>query len=1232
MRCLNRRITAVTHAAGVLAAMAIAFAASTASAQSDTIHRSSASLTIDGIPGEPFWGTPHKLAPAEPGVPTEWGGEVRIGLRGDYLCFAATLPESGGKILARSIGRNPVWERDALESPPVEDRIRYEMRYRGSGGELRNVSIEINPWGGYRLEQSGESLSTAPVLRAARVTNEGWTVEAAISLRDLDLDSRQGTLLGVRAERIRSRRAQAPEFRWSWPAGGSTTDFQVTSSDSPAEAPIVDPPEPGNKQPPLEVGRVLRVPEFAAEWEHPAWRNLSAFTLPRNEPYPRKPRFGTAIKWMHDGRKLAILARMEEPEPVEADSGGRDSRVQNDDHLAIHLATSGSAMVEVLINSVGAIRDVLVRGPHVLRPSASWNGDIRVQTDIRHGAWIARLDLPLEEIAAALGETGIPRQWRVLLSRYRAARPGEAAERSSLPVVVTSSFHGPMRYRALVLRDADPNQVAKPDLPYKNKPQKGLEAAIANLDPDVWSPLERRYRKVRTMVSRHIENRIVQAVWAERQAWDKVKTREDWEQFRDKRLAGLRESMGQFPPERPPLNAQVTARHQGDGYHLENLVFQSRPGFHMAANLYLPSRFSGRIPGMIIVHSQHYPKTQGELHDMGEMWARTGVAVLVMERPGYGERVQTTPWYRQAYGSRFLFTKQLYLVGESYSGWAAWDVIRSVDYLYERPDIDRERIIVLGSVAGGGEPAAVAAALDRRISAVAPFNYDQGHVRVHGDSPGQIAKQFSPWLVAASIAPRKFIRAFEFGWEGAEQADYPQLWVDGLERSRRVWGFYDAVENLAASQAYGLIRLSMERVSHCFSIGPQQREEIYPILKRWFGIPYPSKKDLAILPDSQLSTNPVRDAARHQEAMRRRPHADLLSITPEVSAKLARKPLHGIAHEMGMGQLAAARSRRASLSNQERREQLRQELQAKLGNIAPNPVPESVVHRKEEISDTLAEGVVLQVEEGIHIPLLLLRPKAQRPASVVVAVSQGGKGRFLVNRSREIAQLLAAGIAVCLPDVRATGETSPSSDRRDGGAHQTLAQREFDLANSLMGAQLRDLRTVLVYLRSRPDLEDVKIALWGDSFAPTNSEDLFLDEVGLESSPLIQYRAEPMGAHLALLAALYESDIQAVAARGGLGGYLSVLESAFTYTPVDITVRGILQAGDIADISSAIAPRPQLLEGLVDGRNVRLPQAALDKEFTEAADTYRNRQSEDQFTLRTEPSDAAAWLVNSLNR
>src|SRR5206468_8738603 len=104
-----------------------------------------------------------------------------------------------------------------------------------------------------------------------------------------------------------------------------------------------------------------------------------------------------------------------------------------------------------------------------------------------------------------------------------------------------------------------------------------------------------------------------------------------------------------------------------------------------------------------------------------------------------------------------------------------------------------------------------------------------------------------------------------------------------------------------------------ERVSHCFSIGPQQREGLYPLLERWFNIPRPSAKDLSILPDSELSVSPYREEARRQELARRRPHADLVSITPAVSAGLKRKAIHQLAFHMGQEQLEAARSRRRGL-------------------------------------------------------------------------------------------------------------------------------------------------------------------------------------------------------------------------------------------------------------------------------------------------------------------------------
>ncbi|MCW5977465.1 MAG: acetylxylan esterase [Bryobacteraceae bacterium] len=1166
-----------------------------------------------------------QLTPVAPGVPGERGGEVHARQEGAYLRLTARLPEPGGKALARSAGRNPVWERDAVEAPELEDRVRWNLRYESATGTARALTLEINPLGAYRIEEHGQLLPDLTIPRAAEVTAEGWLVEAAVPVKALDLDW-NAPRLQVSAERIRPRRPLSPEFRWTTDLGTLT----LTNLDG-GEPPQFRSALPGNHDPALEIGRVLRLPAVEANWDDPAWRNVPAFELPRNEPHPRTPRYRTDVKWMHDGRTLALLARMEEPEPVVARQGGRDSAVTGDDHIAIYLATSGSAFVEIAVNSVGAIRDALGAGPRVTRPRASWNAGVETQTDIRHGAWIARIDIPLDECARALGETGVPRDWRILLARRRAARPGEAEEWSALPALDgVTTYYGPLRYRPMLLSDSAPASVKQQERVHPSP--GGLAGELARLDSRVWTPSYRRAHAVRTMAERYLERKVEEAVLAERRAWEQVNSREAWERFRDERIRSLRESAGVFPPERPPLEPRVTATYEGEGYRLENVVFQVRPGYWMTANLYLPARPKAPMPAIILVHSQHFPRTQGELHDAGELWARAGCAVLVIERPGYGERVETSPWFRLAYGSRFNFTKQLFLVGESYSGWAAWDVIRSVDYLCERPEVDRERIILIGSVAGGGEIAGVAAALDPRIAAVVPFNYDQGHVRVHGDSPGQIARQFSPWLVAASVAPRRFVRAFEFGWEGAEEPDYPRLWVDGMERSRKVWGFYNAPDRLAASQAYGLIRLSMERVSHCFSIGPQQRKELHPIFQRWFGIPLPSAEDLAILPDSQLSTNPERGEAARQEAARRRPLADLVSITPAVSSELKRTAMHQLAFEMGTGQLEAARLRRAALGPRERREALRRELKPILGDMEPLASPRAHSWWTRPLPGATVEALSLEVEDGIQVPAVLIKPAGLGRPPVVVAVSQGGKDRFLANRGGQVERLTRAGIAVFLPDVRATGETAPSVERGDGGAFHSLAELEFDLGRSLLGSRLKDLRTALGYLRSRADVDSARLALWGDSFTPPNPGNLWLDEIEYEGGPHIQRRAEPLGAHLALLAALYEDGVRTVVARGGLGGYLSALESPVTYVPIEDILLGVLKAGDIADLAAALAPIPLLMEGQVDGRNIRVEQERLARLFEPARMAYREAGATESLTIRIEPGDPAAWLLEAFKR
>ena len=70
------------------------------------------------------------------------------------------------------------------------------------------------------------------------------------------------------------------------------------------------------------------------------------------------------------------------------------------------------------------------------------------------------------------------------------------------------------------------------------------------------------------------------------------------------------------------------------------------------------------------------------------------------------------------------------------------------------------------------------------------------------------------------------------------------------------------------------------------------------------------------------------------------------------------------------------------------------------------------------------EQVVLETEPGILVPLLILKSDQDKtPRPVVLGLSQSGKAGFLRERSTTLAQLVKGGAAVCLPDLRGTGET-----------------------------------------------------------------------------------------------------------------------------------------------------------------------------------------------------------------
>ena len=257
------------------------------------------------------------------------------------------------------------------------------------------MTVTVNPWGAYTIERDGKITQGAELEDAALVTASGWTLEAALPLSWFGLERTAGTT-GIRLQtvRIRSRRPLAPEFRWYWPGAQSAGTMQLAGpvSGQGGGAPEFRPPALGNTDPPLEIGRVRHAPPIESQWDDAAWRGVPAFSLPRNEPFPRAPRYPTQVKWVQDGHTLSLHVRAEEPEPLVARTGGRDSNFATDDHFSIYLATSGSSFIEILVSTVGGIRDSLAHGARLAPLDAGWNANIKAQTAIHYGYWSARID------------------------------------------------------------------------------------------------------------------------------------------------------------------------------------------------------------------------------------------------------------------------------------------------------------------------------------------------------------------------------------------------------------------------------------------------------------------------------------------------------------------------------------------------------------------------------------------------------------------------------------------------------------------------------------------------------------------------------------------------------------------------------------------------------------------------------------------------------------------------
>ena len=155
----------------------------------------------------------------------------------------------------------------------------------------------------------------------------------------------------------------------------------------------------------------------------------------------------------------------------------------------------------------------------------------------------------------------------------------------------------------------------------------------------------------------------------------------------------------------------------GDGYRIRKLRYEIVPGFQSVALLYEPEHLAGRLPAILNVNGHDYKVGKASEFKQKRCinFAKHGILALSLEWLGCGELRDSS---NQA-GNQHWTAAALDLVGANAEGLFYLAMRRGLDYLYDRPEVDRTRLGMTG-LSGGGWQTITLSSLDERISVAVP--------------------------------------------------------------------------------------------------------------------------------------------------------------------------------------------------------------------------------------------------------------------------------------------------------------------------------------------------------------------------------------------------------------------------------------------------------------------------------------------------------------------------------
>lgn len=611
-----------------------------------------------------------------------------------------------------------------------------------------------------------------------------------------------------------------------------------------------------------------------------------------------------------------------------------------------------------------------------------------------------------------------------------------------------------------------------------------------------------------------------------------IHTLDGWKQRQQWIRKTLQESVGAFPA-KTPLNARILKSYNEDGYRLEDIVYESQPGYYVTAGMFIPDQLKkGEKAPVIIYCSGHSDNGyRSKIYQQTFLnLVKKGFIVFAFDPMGQGERLQYLntqtgksmfkwPSYEHSYPAA-----QLFLTGNTLANYFIWDGIRAVDYVISRKEVDPNRIGITGR-SGGGTQSAFIAAFDNRIKAVGAGNYYTNMTRLFEAMGPQDGEQ-------------NFFYGIERGLDMGDlltvRAPKPALMITtsrdmfpiqgAIETKKEVMPIYKALGKP------GNLQMVMDDAPHAST--KKNRESMYAFFQKTLDNPGDSSdEEMKMIPDEHLQVTKTGQVAT--------------AFDGESAFSLNRKDA-----EKKMQALEKKRKNLPAYFNE-----IISSAKKLSGYEAPKEIDEPLFAGRIQREGYVIEKYLEKGEGKYLIPYLLFKPDAPNGKGLIYL---NPKGKVMDSDSGgQIEWFVKNGLTVLAPDIIGTGELGPGSFQGDSyidSVSYNLWFASMLIGRSIVGIQTSDVVRLCNLLKNEYHQKEIY------GFAKK------------QMAPVL------------LHAAAFDKDISKVALVEPYSSFRSIVMNRL-YNPhfIQSTVPASIGVYDLPDLAGSLAPNKLLMVDVTDG-------------------------------------------------